>query len=157
MWRRAHAPQLASLAHAPHIVVGTPGRVLAHLKRASLDCSRLRTLVLDEADRMLDMGFGEDIDAITARLPSERQTLLFSATWPDAIRGVSRRLQHEPVEVTVAAAQDRPAIAQSFYKVGATTSGSPVRALSQGATAPTTIPRAGVPQHPRQSPAWRNC
>ena len=138
-------PQLASLAHAPHIVVGTPGRVLAHLKRASLDCSRLRTLVLDEADRMLDMGFGEDIDAITARLPGERQTLLFSATWPDAIRGVSRRLQHEPVEVTVAAAQDRPAIAQSFYKIGANDKSEVLCALlSQGATAPDDDPRALV-------------
>lgn len=112
-------PQLASLAHAPHIVVGTPGRVRAHLDRDSLVCDKLRMLVLDEADRMLDMGFGPDIDAIVACLPTARQTLLFSATWPDGIRRVSDRLQSAPVEITVAETEDRPAIAQSFYRVEA--------------------------------------
>lgn len=108
--------QLASLTHAPHIVVATPGRVLAHFKRDSLDGAALRTLVLDEADRMLDMGFGEDIDAIVAHLPSARQTLLFSATWPPSIRKVSGRLQREPVAITVTDTTDRPAIEQRFYR-----------------------------------------
>ena len=80
-------PQLASLTHGAHIVVGTPGRILDHLSRESRALNALKTLVLDEADRMLDMGFEEDIAAIIRRCPptSRRQTLLFSATYPDNV------------------------------------------------------------------------
>jgi len=111
-------PQLASLAHDPHIVVGTPGRVQEHLKRGSLHGGGIKVLVLDEADRMLDMGFGEAIDDIVGRIAKHHQTLLFSATYPEAIRTASRRLQKEPVEVTVETPVEAgPAIEQQFIEV----------------------------------------
>ena len=111
-------PQLASLTHDPHIVVGTPGRVQEHLKRGSLHGGGIKTLVLDEADRMLDMGFGEAIDDIVGRIAKHHQTLLFSATYPEAIRTASRRLQKEPAEVTVETpAEAAPAIEQQFFEV----------------------------------------
>jgi ATP-dependent RNA helicase DbpA len=111
-------PQLASLTHDPHIVVGTPGRVQEHLKRGSLHGGGIKVLVLDEADRMLDMGFSEAIDDIVKRIAKHHQTLLFSATYPDEIRAVSTRLQHDPVEVTVDAPQEtRPSIEQQFIEV----------------------------------------
>ncbi|MEE8305806.1 MAG: ATP-dependent RNA helicase DbpA, partial [Gammaproteobacteria bacterium] len=94
-------PQLASLRHSPHIVVGTPGRVLKHLSKGSLKVKGLQTLVLDEADRMLDMGFMEELDAILDFLPRQRQTLLFSATYPDSIAAMSARVQHSPLLVDV--------------------------------------------------------
>src|SRR5687767_8448651 len=78
-------PQIASLAHGAHVVVGTPGRILDHLARATLSLQALATLVLDEADRMLDMGFAEDIANVVRQCPKERQTLLFSATYPDGV------------------------------------------------------------------------
>lgn len=110
--------QLNSLAHPPHIVVGTPGRVLAHLRRQSLAVSALATFVLDEADRMLDMGFINDIRAIAAILPKNRQTLLFSATWPEAIREISAGLQRDPQTITTLAGDGRPAqISQIFHRV----------------------------------------
>ena len=111
-------PQLASLAHDPHIVVGTPGRVQEHLKRESLHGGGIKVLVLDEADRMLDMGFTEAIDDIIGRIAKHHQTLLFSATYPEEIRAVSRRVQKDPVVVTVdAPAEQRPAIEQQFIEV----------------------------------------
>ncbi|CAM5412277.1 ATP-dependent RNA helicase DbpA [Rhodanobacter lindaniclasticus] len=111
-------PQLASLSHDPHIVVGTPGRVQEHLKRQSLHGGGIKTLVLDEADRMLDMGFSEAIDDIIGRIAKHHQTLLFSATYPDEIRAVSQRVQQQPVEVTVDAPVDeKPAIEQRFHEV----------------------------------------
>ena len=84
--------QTASLQRSPHIIVGTPGLVHKHLRSGTIDLSKLRTLVLDEADRMLDMGFMDEIDAILAFVPSRRQTLLFSATYPESIAAVSRRV-----------------------------------------------------------------
>ncbi|MGS1014398.1 ATP-dependent RNA helicase DbpA [Rhodanobacter sp. UC4450_H17] len=111
-------PQLASLTHDPHIVVGTPGRVQEHLKRQSLHGGGIKVLVLDEADRMLDMGFAEAIDDIISRIAKHHQTLLFSATYPGEIRAVSQRVQNDPVEVTVDAPADaRPAIEQRFHEV----------------------------------------
>ncbi|HTH67944.1 MAG TPA: ATP-dependent RNA helicase DbpA [Rhodanobacter sp.] len=111
-------PQLASLTHDPHIVVGTPGRVQEHLKRQSLHGGGIKVLVLDEADRMLDMGFSEAIDDIIGRIAKHHQTLLFSATYPDEIRAVSERVQKDPVVVTVEApAEQRPAIEQQFIEV----------------------------------------
>lgn len=111
------SPHLASLLHSPHIVVGTPGRVLELIQRDALDLSGLRTLVLDEGDRMLDMGFEEAISAIVRRLPASRQSLLFSATWPEAIRDLARRSLRDPVEVVVGDAHDTPQIAQHFHEV----------------------------------------
>ena len=111
-------PQLASLTHDPHIVVGTPGRVQEHLKRQSLHGGGIKVLVLDEADRMLDMGFTDAIDDIIGRIAKHHQTLLFSATYPDEIRAVSQRVQNDPVEVTVdAPAGEQPAIEQRFHEV----------------------------------------
>ena len=111
-------PQLASLTHDPHIVVGTPGRVQEHLKRGSLHGGGIKVLVLDEADRMLDMGFAEAIDDIVGRIAKHHQTLLFSATYPDEIRAASQRMQKDPVVVTVdAPAEQKPAIEQQFIEV----------------------------------------
>jgi len=110
-------PQLGSLEHGAHIVVGTPGRILDHLRRGSLNLKSLRMLVLDEADRMLDMGFSEDLSAIVASAPGNRQTLLFSATYPESIAAMSARVQHEPVTVKVEAIHDGLAIRQLFFMV----------------------------------------
>ena len=93
--------QLPSLQTPPHVVVGTPGRILDHLSRESLDLRGLRVLVLDEADRLLDQGFHEAITAVAAQTPRARQTALFSATMPDDVRALSRALQRDPVAVTV--------------------------------------------------------
>lgn len=111
------APQLGSLAHGAHVVVGTPGRLLDHLRRGSLDLSGLQTLVLDEADRMLDMGFRDEIGALIAAAPAKRQTLLFSATYPDAIADMSRDIQRTPVEVSVDETHEDGVIEQLLYEV----------------------------------------
>ena len=110
-------PQLASLAHEPHVVVGTPGRVQELIDKQALDLRGVRTLVLDEADRMLDMGFGEPIRLIIARTPKDRQTLLFSATYPEAIREIARKYQRSPLEVSVEGAGDQAPIEQLFFEV----------------------------------------
>ncbi|WP_442975098.1 DEAD/DEAH box helicase, partial [Salmonella enterica] len=112
-------PQLASLAHGAHVVVGTPGRILDHLARESLALDALNVLVLDEADRMLDMGFADDIAAITQRCPptSRRQTLLFSATYPDDVARLAARYLREPQEVRLAERHDAGQIVQRFYEV----------------------------------------
>ncbi len=111
------APQLASLEHQPHIVVGTPGRILKHLEKASLQLNSLKTLVLDEADRMLDMGFHDDIMRIIELMPYKRQTLLFSATYPDEIKEISAAIQQSPVDIRVAALHDNKKIKQIFYEI----------------------------------------
>lgn len=109
--------QRDSLVHAPHIVVGTPGRLLDHLNRESLSLTQLRTLVLDEADRMLEMGFRDDMDAIIGHAPSSRQTLLFSATWPKDIVTISERFQRDVLAVSTEEVTELPAIEQHFYEV----------------------------------------
>jgi ATP-independent RNA helicase DbpA len=111
-------PQIASLEHGAHIVVGTPGRLRDHLGRGSIDLSTLQTLVLDEADRMIDMGFYEEIAGIVSACPSHRQTLLFSATYPDDIRTSSAPFLRDPAEITVEAQHDDNRIEQRFYEVG---------------------------------------
>ncbi|HUD43863.1 MAG TPA: ATP-dependent RNA helicase DbpA [Dokdonella sp.] len=108
-------PQLASLTHPPHVVVGTPGRIQELIDLGALLLDGVRVLVLDEADRMLDMGFLDAIDGIAVSLPRDRRTLLFSATLPPPIRSVSQRLQREPAEITVADAE--PAIEQRFHEI----------------------------------------
>ena len=112
-------PQLASLTHGAHIVVGTPGRILDHLSRESLALNALKTLVLDEADRMLDMGFEEDIAAIIRRCPptSRRQTLLFSATYPDDVAKMAASYLRDPREVRLAERHTANQIQQRFYQV----------------------------------------
>jgi ATP-independent RNA helicase DbpA len=111
----ALGPQLASLEHPPHVVVGTPGRVQELLRKKVLDLRGVRVLVLDEADRMLDMGFEEPIREIIKATPKARQTLLFSATYPEAIREVARASMRDPVEVTVEGGTTAAAIEQRFY------------------------------------------
>ncbi len=110
-------PQLASLEHDATIVVGTPGRVLDHLRRGSLTLDALHTLVLDEADRMLDLGFLEDMKSVAQRCPRERQTLLFSATFPESIAEACRRFLREPREVKLAEQHAPTKIRQRFYRV----------------------------------------
>ncbi|MEE9493145.1 MAG: ATP-dependent RNA helicase DbpA [Gammaproteobacteria bacterium] len=110
-------PQLASLQRHPHIVVGTPGRVLKHLGKGSLKLDALNILVLDEADRMLDMGFSEDIMQIIEYTPQQRQTLLFSATYPDEITAVSKAIQQSPVNIRIESLHDNKKIKQVFYEI----------------------------------------
>ena len=110
-------PQLASLERNPHIVVGTPGRILKHLEKGTLELDGLKVLVLDEADRMLDMGFQEDIMKITGMMPEKRQTLLFSATYPDEIKATSDAIQHDPVDIRVESLHDNKHIEQIFYEI----------------------------------------
>lgn len=114
-------PQLGSLEHGAHIIVGTPGRVEEHLRKGTLKLNSLTTLVLDEADRMLDMGFQATLDAIVKYTPRHRQTLLFSATYPEQIQSISRRIMLHPVFVQVAEVHDNESIQQIFYKVEAET------------------------------------
>ena len=109
--------QLPSMQNTPQVLVGTPGRILDHLRRGSIDLAALRVLVLDEADRMLDMGFVEAINDVVAQTPKARQSLLFSATFPEAIRTLSRRLQRDPVSVTVDSPKSDGEIEQLFYEV----------------------------------------
>jgi ATP-independent RNA helicase DbpA len=110
-------PQLASLEHGAHVVVGTPGRIMDHLQRGSLNLDALNTLVLDEADRMLDMGFYDDIAFIARQCPAKRQTLLFSATYPEGIAELSRRFMHQPQEVKLLERHENDKIRQRFYEV----------------------------------------
>ena len=110
-------PQIGSLQHGAHIVVGTPGRIQDHLSRGSLNLKTIRTLVLDEADRMVDMGFFDEIRYIVDACPKFRQTLLFSATYPDSIRKDSARFLRNPEEIRVEAQHDASRIEQRFYEV----------------------------------------
>jgi ATP-independent RNA helicase DbpA len=112
-------PHLASLAHEPHIVVGTPGRILDLIQKQALPLGSLKALVLDEADRMLDMGFADDLDSIIEQTPKQRQTLLFSATIPKSIREISRQYQRDPLDVTIAKDDDEALIEQFFFEVDA--------------------------------------
>jgi ATP-independent RNA helicase DbpA len=112
-------PQLASLGHPPHVVVGTPGRIQELLDQGALSLAALKLFVLDEADRMLDMGFQEPITLLLRQSPASRQTLLFSATIPDPIREISRTLQRNPRELAVDNAGDRPEIDEEFFEVEA--------------------------------------
>jgi ATP-independent RNA helicase DbpA len=110
-------PQMDSLAYGAHIVVGTPGRLKDHLERGSLVLGVLNTLVLDEADRMLDMGFHDDIASIARQCPRQRQTLLFSATYPEGIASLSRQFLREPREVTLPEVHAPTKIRQHWYEV----------------------------------------
>jgi ATP-independent RNA helicase DbpA len=109
--------QIASLEHGAHIVVGTPGRVMDHLERGTLDLEALNTLVLDEADRMLDMGFFDDIVKVARQCPKTRQTLLFSATYPEGIAKLSAQFMRDPITVKVEAQHSGNQIEQRWYEV----------------------------------------
>jgi len=100
---QSYGPQLQALRRGVHVIVGTPGRVIDHLEKGSLDLSKLKTLVLDEADEMLRMGFIDDVEQILQKTPATRQTALFSATMPSAIKRIAKTYLRDPAEVTVAA------------------------------------------------------
>jgi len=110
-------PQMSSLEHGAHIVVGTPGRIMDHLERGSLNLDALNTLVLDEADRMLDMGFYEDIAFVAKQCPANRQTLLFSATYPEGISRLAHQFLRNPQEVKLLEQHEDSKIRQRFYEV----------------------------------------
>ncbi len=112
-------PQKISLEHQAHIVVGTPGRIEQHLKRETMNLDNVTTLVLDEADRMLDVGFSDSIEAIMTFVPKQRQTLLFSATFPNSILEMSTRFQKNAHLVEVDVAHEENVILQHFYETGA--------------------------------------
>lgn len=109
--------QKISLQRSPHIIVATPGRVHKHLRDGNVDLGGLQTLVLDEADRMLDMGFFDELEAILAFAPADRQTLLFSATYPDEVAEMSARVQRNPTTVDVSEAELPPQVAQKWCSV----------------------------------------
>ena len=109
-------PQIGSLEHGAHVVVGTPGRIKDHLRKQTLTLPRLKTLVLDEADRMLDMGFSDDMADIIGQTPMDRQTLLFSATFPDDIASISAQYQRSPERITVSTQVAQTQIAQIFIR-----------------------------------------
>jgi ATP-independent RNA helicase DbpA len=112
----AFGPQLGSLRHGAHIIVGTPGRILKHLDKHTLDLEHLDTLVFDEADRMLDMGFIEEIDKVLAYVPKERQTLLFSATYTDEILAISKNVQKDAISVKTHSTEIANKIQERFYE-----------------------------------------
>ncbi len=109
--------QLGSLSHQAHIIVGTPGRVLKHLNKSSLNLENLETLVFDEADRMLDMGFMEEIQSVLEYIPKERQTLLFSATYDNEIIEISKKIQQNAVSVKTVSTESANKIDEYFYEV----------------------------------------
>ena len=109
--------QLGSLSHQAHIIVGTPGRVLKHLNKESLNLENLETLVFDEADRMLDMGFMEEIQSVLEYVPAQRQTLLFSATYDNEIIDISKKIQQNAVSVKTVSTESANKIDEYFYEV----------------------------------------
>ena len=109
--------QKGSLEHGAHIIIGTPGRIEDHLRRNTLSLDHVHTLVLDEADRMLEMGFQDTIDAIIEKMPAQRQTMLFSATFPKQIKKIANAIMVEPVMVKAPALHDSSVIQQHFYSI----------------------------------------
>lgn len=110
-------PQIGSLEHGAHIIVGTPGRIEDHINRKTLNLEYVETLVLDEADRMLEMGFQDALDAVIDQIPLDRQTLLFSATFPKKIESIAKRIMTEPEMVQVTSTHDDSSIQQHLFKV----------------------------------------
>ncbi|MCG9677266.1 ATP-dependent RNA helicase DbpA [Vibrio sp. Isolate24] len=110
-------PQIGSLEHGAHILVGTPGRILDHLSKGRINLAEMNTLVLDEADRMLEMGFEEAIDAIIDEAPQDRQTLLFSATFPKNIESLASKVMRDPQMIKVESTHQTTTIEQRFYKL----------------------------------------
>ncbi|MCK9472518.1 ATP-dependent RNA helicase DbpA [Sulfurimonas sp.] len=113
----AFGPQLGSLHHGAHIVVGTPGRILKHLKKETLSLEDMQMLVLDEADRMLDMGFSEEINEVLAFTPKDKQTLLFSATYTDEIMDISAKIQKDAMNIKTISTEIANSITERFYEV----------------------------------------
>lgn len=110
-------PQIESLEHGAHIIVGTAGRIQKHLDKGSLSLAAINSIVLDEADRMLDMGFFDSISAIIKQAPTDRQTLLFSATYPDGIKTLAKQFMQAPQQITVAEQHSDTQIEQRCYEI----------------------------------------
>ncbi|KMT65281.1 ATP-dependent RNA helicase DbpA [Catenovulum maritimum] len=110
-------PQVGSLEHGAHIIVGTPGRIVDHISRGTLDLSNVDTLVLDEADRMLEMGFQDSLEEVLAEIPKQKQTLMFSATFSPQIESIAQRYMVKPAMVEAESTHDENSIQQRFYKV----------------------------------------
>jgi len=115
-----YKPQVHSLSHQAHIIIGTPGRILKHLSEDTFNPGDINTLVLDEADRMLDMGFNEDINKIIDLLPKKRQTLLFSATYPINIQTLAKNILIDPINIKIDNKQTTNNIEQLFYETNIT-------------------------------------
>lgn len=107
--------QKAALQEGTDIIVATPGKLLSHLKMGYVDFSKVEHLVMDEADRMLDMGFSDDINQIISYLPKKRQNILFSATMPDSIRKLANTLLHEPEEITISVSKPAKGVTQRVF------------------------------------------
>src|SRR3954449_4905175 len=115
---QGYGVQLSALRRGVHVVVGTPGRIIDHLDKGTLDLSELRFLVLDEADEMLKMGFADDVETILADTPDDKHVALFSATMPAQIRRISKKYLHDPVEITVkSTTSTAPNITQRYLTV----------------------------------------
>nr|WP_242620413.1 ATP-dependent RNA helicase DbpA [Shewanella maritima] len=110
-------PQIGSLEHGAHIIVGTPGRIVDHLDSGRLNLNNVNMLVLDEADRMLEMGFQDHLDHIIAQMPQHRQTLLFSATYPEQIQTIAEQIMVKPTMVKVETTHDDVTIEQQFFEM----------------------------------------
>ncbi|WNO07938.1 ATP-dependent RNA helicase DbpA [Teredinibacter sp. KSP-S5-2] len=110
-------PQIGSLEHGAHIIVGTPGRIEDHLRKGTLSLEHVDSFILDEADRMLDMGFQDSLENILQHVPQKRQTLLFSATFPAQIREIADGIMHQPEMIKVESQHHHSSIRQQFYKV----------------------------------------
>ena len=110
--------QIRGLKEGTQIVIGTPGRVMDHMRRKTIRCEHIHTVIMDEADEMLNMGFLEDMETILSQLPEERQTVMFSATMPMEIQNIARRFQKEPVTVKVVKKElTVPKVTQYYYEV----------------------------------------
>lgn len=114
---KALGPQIGSLEHGAHIIVGTPGRIEDHIKKGRLDADQLKLLVLDEADRMLEMGFQPSLDTIIASLPNKRQTLLFSATYPKEIASMAEKITHQPQFIEIDTEHHDNVITEQVYEI----------------------------------------
>ena len=110
--------QIRGLKEGTQIVIGTPGRVMDHMRRKTIRCDHIHTVIMDEADEMLNMGFLEDMETILSQLPEERQTVMFSATMPAEIQNIARQFQKEPVTVKVVKKElTVPKVTQYYYEV----------------------------------------
>jgi ATP-independent RNA helicase DbpA len=132
-------PQALAVEKGVHIVVGTPGRIQDHLRRATLSLSSIRTVVLDEADRMLDMGFQDDMEGILKACPPRRQTVFFSATFPDSIEDMSAAYQRAAVRVTVSGNEAKPDIHQVVYEAAVEHKPAVLKGLLAQISATSTI------------------
>ncbi len=132
-------PQIGSLEHGAHIIVGTAGRVEDHLRKGTLSLDAVDTLVLDEADRMLDMGFQDSVDAIVEQTPAKKQVLLFSATFPPNIERISKKLMRNPTRIEVKSENNTSNITQYLYGVKNTNRLDTLAALLSETTPETSL------------------